>query len=439
MEQDVHNSHVLLTQALVPYVNGMRRFIAEDLQKALGEQWWPAGVLGVFDEERKRRLEGEVQRHPGRALELSLDVAHFPHIIDANLGSAFPHTFMNRFDAFGRMRRIVHIRNQWAHQHEIAFPAALIAAGYMKDVLLELNQPEAVRIDRLIKDYAIEPMTIAEEEALYTIEPPIDIDELDLGEPRERVSTSTRLWRELRSYLPVETRVEMPEDADDGEAKVTIRVYNTAPSNGGEPEIHFRNVSITVDGVDAQGPTGHFFDVGPGQEYVAVYTFPPRQAIGLSLNVSGEVDAERFFQFRTAADVSTEVIAGIRQEFNEWLSALELEAFVNGIGESVAGFHKDIPWSELQSRRISLRQRVDELKNKQEDLEKLYDHFQLRDGSPLADRIMGLTNDLSELAIRIERLDGAMGATDLEQIESAVAGVREVQLSILRVEAAVRG
>ena len=439
MEQDAQDSHVLLTQALVPYVNGMRRFIAEDLQKALGEHWWPAGVLGVFDEDRKRRLEEEVQRHPARALELSLDVAHFPHIIGANLGSALPHTFMNRFDAFGRMRRIVHVRNQWAHQHEIAFPAALIAAGYMKDVLLELNQPEAVRIDRLIKDYAIEPMAVAEEEAMYTIEPSIDADDLDLGELRERVSTPTRLWRELRNYLPVETRVEMPEDVDAGEAKVTIRVYNTAPSNSDEPEIHFRNVSITVEGVDARGRNGHSFDVGPGQEHVVVYTFPPRQAISLSLNVSGEVDAERFFQFRTSTNVPTEVIAGIRQEFNEWLSALELEVFVNDLEASVAGFHKDIPLSELQSRRMALRQRVGELKNKQEDLEKLYSHFQLRGGSPLADRMKGLAKDLIELGNRIEKLDGAMGATDLEQIEGAVAGVREVQLSILRVEAAVRG
>lgn len=423
----------------MPYVNGMRRFIAGDLQKALGEYWWSAGVLGVFDEDRKHRLEEEVQRHPGRALELSLDVAHFPHIIDANLGSAFPHTFMNRFDAFGRMRRIVHIRNQWAHQHEIPFPVALIAAGYMKDVLLELNQPQAVFIDRLIKDYAVEPTAIAEEDVMYTIEPPIDSDDLDLEELRERVSTPTRLWRELRSYLPVETRLEMPEDAEDGEAKVTIRVYNTAPSNSDEPEIRFRNVSITVDGVDARGRNESSFDVGPGQEHVLVYTFPPRQAISLCLNVSGEVDAERFFQFRTPVNVPTEIIAGIRQEFNEWLSALELEAFVNGIEASVAGFHKDIPWSELQSRRMALRQREDELKNKQEDLDNLYRHFQLRGGSPVADRIKGLAKDLIELGKRIEKLDGAMGATDLEQIEGAVAGVREVQLSILRVEAAVRG
>ena len=44
-----------------------------------------------------------------------------------------------------------------------------------------------------------------------------------------------------------------------------------------------------------------------------------------------------------------------------------------------------------------------------------------------------------EFAERLKELDDAMGETDMAKIESAVQGIQEVHLALLRVEAVVRG
>ena len=434
----VSDADVLMTLCLRLYVGGMRRVVSERLQEVFGQEWWQRGVLGVVDKERRQHLKEETRRYPQRDPSASLDVAYFPPIINANVDQIFPNAFVNRFDAIAQMWNIVHVRNLWAHQHDVSFPLALRAAGLMKDVLLELKCPKALEIEKLIKEYAIQPMAVAEEQAVYNVETPIDAD--DLPDVRETLSTPGMLWRELRGYLQVETEVAMPEDQERGDATVTVRVYNSAPSNREAPEVHFRGIAIQAVGGNARRRgEGEISELGLGDTGEVQFTFPARQVLGVTFDITGEVDTERYFRFSTGVGLPRDVVAPIQREFIAWLDAMELKVFVEGVEADVTGFHEEMPINELRSRRIALKRRAEELQEKQENLEKLYSHFRLRGGSAVADRIKELASDMVEFAERLKELDDAMGETDMAKIESAVQGIQEVHLALLRVEAVVRG
>ena len=437
-EDVVSDADVLMTLCLRLYVGGMRRVVSERLQEHFGQEWWQRGVLSVVDKERRQHLKDDARLNPQRDPSASLDAAHFPLIINAHVDQVFPNAFVNRFEAIDRMWNVVHVRNQWAHQQGVPFPRALRAAGWMKDVLLELKCPEALEIEKLIKDYAIQPMGVAEEQAMYNVETPIDAD--DLPDVRETLSTPGMLWRELRGYLQVETEVNMPEDQGKGAATVTVRVYNSAPSNREAPEIHFRGIAIQAVGGDARRRgDGEISGLGPGDTGEVQYTFPARQLLGVTFDITGEVDTERYFRFSTGVGLPREILAPIQREFIAWLDAMELKVFVEGVEADVTGFHEEMPINELRSRRIALKRRAEELQEKRGDLDKLYSHFRLRGGSTLADRIKELARDMIEFAERLKELDDAMGETDMAKIESAVQGIQEVHLALLRVEAVVRG
>ena len=224
------DADVLMTLCLRLYVGGMRRVVSERLQEHFGQEWWQRGVLSVVDKERRQHLKDDTRLNPQRDPSASLDAAHFPLIINAHVDQVFPNAFVNRFEAIDRMWNVVHVRNQWAHQQGVPFPRALRAAGWMKDVLLELKCPEALEIEKLIKDYAIEPMAVAEEQAMYNVETPIDAD--DLPDVREALSTPGALWRELRGYLQVETQVDMPEDQDKGRCNRHRPCVSARPATG---------------------------------------------------------------------------------------------------------------------------------------------------------------------------------------------------------------
>ena len=436
-EDVVSDADVLMTLCLRLYVGGMRRVVSERLQEHFGQEWWQRGVLSVVDKERRQHLKDDTRLNPQRDPSTSLDAAHFPLITNAHVDQVFPNAFVNRFEAIDRMWNVVHVRNQWAHQQGVPFPRALRAAGCMKDVLLELKCPEALEIEKLIKDYAIEPMAVAEERAMYNVETPIDAD--DLPDVREALSASGALWRELRGYLQVETQVDMPEDQERGDATVTVRVYNSATSNREAPEVHFRGIAIQAVGGNARRRgDGEISELGPGDTGEVQFTFPARQILGVTFDITGEVDTERYFRFSTRVGLPSEVVEPIQREFIAWLDAMELKVFVEGVEADVTGFHEEMPMNELRSRRIALKRRAEELQEKRENLDRLYRHFRLRGGSTLADRTKELASDMIEFAERLKELDDAMGETDMVKIKAAVRGVQEVHLALLRVEAVVR-
>ena len=432
------DADVLMTLCLRLYVGGMRRVVSERLQEHFGQEWWQRGVLSVVDKERQQHLKDDIRLNSQRDPSTSLDAAHFPLITNAHVDQVFPNAFVNRFEAIDRMWNVVHVRNQWAHQQGVPFPRVLRAAGWMKDVLLELKCPEALEIEKLIKDYAIEPMAVAEEQTMYNVETPIDAD--DLPDVRETLSTLGMLWHELRGYLQVETEVAMPEDQERGDATVTVRVYNSAPSNREAPEVHFRGIAIQAVGGNARRRgEEEISELGPGDTGEVQFAFPARQILAVTFDITGEVDTERYFRFTTNAGLPEEVVEPIRKELHAWLDKMDLKAFVEGVEADVSGFHEEMPMNELRSRRVALKLHAEELKAKRQDLDKLYSHFKLRGGSMLADRIKELASDMNDSTERFKELDEAMGETEMEKIEDAVRGVQEVHLALLRLEAAIRG
>ena len=178
--------------------------------------------------------------------------------------------------------------------------------------------------------------------------------------------------------------------------------------------------------------------LGPGDTGEVQFTFPARQILGVTFDITGEVDTERYFRFLTGVGLPSEVVEPIQREFIAWLDAMELKVFVEGVEADVTGFHEEMPMNELRSRRIALKRRAEELQEKRENLDRLYRHFRLRGGSTLADRTKELASDMIEFAERLKELDDAMGETDMVKIKAAVRGVQEVHLALLRVEAVVR-
>ena len=432
------DAKILLTCCLELYVIALRRVFPERLKAAFGDAWWDRGVLEALDVEGRRRLKEEIERNPGRDYAAALGPTHFWHIAREISNEIFPDLVFNRFEVIKRMRNIIYVRNYWAHQQEVSFSLALQAAGWMKDVLIELKCAEALRIEGIMNDHAIEPTIVAEAYAMDTVEPPVDDDDLPPPDERETLSGPASLWHELRQHLEVEVHVDLPEE-EQGPATVTVRMHNAAPNDPQSPEVHFR--AITVRPVGGGNPikgSGNIPVLGPGNAAQAQFSFPPRQLLNATFDVDAEVDMERYFRFTAGATIPEDVVAPIRQEFMAWWDAVNVKEFAEGIEAELTGFHEKMPMDELQSRDAALNCRIQELQGKLENLSKLYSHFELRDTGPLARRVKELVADMRALEERLNELKGAMSSYNMEEIATAVESVKGVRLAVLRLEVVVR-
>ena len=427
------DSYIFFTKCHWLYVQGVRRAIRECLRSAYGEEWWGRGVLLALSETGRERLQNEVERVPdGIELETLLDAGHFGWIVAQHHNAAFAGSFHDSQRAFRDFRRLASARNRWAHIQSISPVQAQQAANLMRQILADLRCVEALEIAEMTRNFAYEPGAATDEWHIPDSEP-MD-DGLDrAADPR---SSLWHLWRQAQSYLTLEKSVVLSTSVRNQEvtANVTLKIYNTAPDSKDWPAVHFKRVSLNVPGHRQQS----LGELEPGQMREVSYTFPAKQLIDVEFVAYGYVDMDKLFQFQQTVSLPNEVISPLQREFVERLAEIGVNEFVSSTLETIGAINPNMTLAEVHQVRQALAHLPGRTDEKRDLLGKLFNEFHLNRETALGQRIRELILALADFKAKVSELDTAIGSTDLALIDQAMKELQQIQISVLRIEDAIR-
>ncbi len=421
----------------------MREAIRYRLEQVFGKDWWDWGVMMALSEDQKGPIRRYFDRYPAREEHLHLDPNHFPQIVEQNYNRSFSDAFDNPRDVQTILRRLVALRNEWAHDLSMSWDRVGWGADMMKHILVSLRRDEALEIENMVRDTAA-----ANGDYTPPDRPLPDVEE-PVGEapPRDMPADQWDFWHQLVDSLQMTVEVGDNEHDPDNLANVTITVRNTVPDSSDVPAVHFRDVVIQRSGTPMWQGEGRdrrevrelqLGGMEPGDIQCMAVTVARPGLIAAEFKVSGVVDTERLFGFQRTAGMPSSVTGPLRQSFLERMDAVGIESFLEDILASTKALDSDRSFAEISEARATLREKPEAITGIQVAVKEIENDFSLSRDSVLGDRMGELRNTLEGFRGRLGSLDEAIGNTDLEAIQQTREDIRGVQLAVLRVEDAVR-
>ena len=291
------------------------------------------------------------------------------------------------------------------------------------------------------QQFASEPGIPLEEEYIDDREPEA-IDE----NPFQSSDVLGRIWDQAQSFLVLDKTVAQSQGVHDRQlwANVTIRIHNTAPNSPDWPWVCFKSVNFDVPGIQwewqgsrQRGPRS-FGELAPGQVHEIGLTFPWNQLMSVTFVVSGQIDTDRLLDFRQVTGLPTEVVTPLQQDFAAQLSAIEINQFVGSAIAIFGALSPTMPLADVVNVREAVHDFSARIDDKQIRLDQLLGMFHLGPGTAMGTRIQDLSQALRDFQSKISDLDVAIGDTDLQRIGEAVDELKQIQLSLQRVEDAIQ-
>ncbi len=422
------DAYIFFTGCHRLYVQGTRRAFRERLVSAFGEDWWEKGVEHAVTADQLNNLRSEIERNPDRERHVLLDAPHFTWIIAKHHNAIFSDAFPNAISTFRDLRRLVGLRNEWAHIQDISLVRARQAADVMKHILASLDCEEALEVERMSQDLVFEHSNTAAGDSIE------DVDHSDDGFDSQHATIEpSDFWRQLQSYLVVEKTVTLP-DQPNGEARVLLKVHNTAPDSRDWPAVHFKSVIIKSLG----GREEHLGMLHPGETSEVGFTFPAKQLVTVEFEVVGKIDADQLFHFSRTTNLPQEVIAPLQQEFADQMESIAIKAFVNEVLDAIDAPDPNMTLTDIARIRDSLKLQSERIEEKLTALKGLSREFRLDTQSRLGSRTNEVALTLVDFRGKLNALDEAISRTDLESMNEAVHDLKQVQLAVLRVEGTIK-
>lgn len=436
--------YLLFTALHRVYVGGMRVAIRERLEREFEKDWWEWGVMMALSDDQKGQIRIHFDRWPDREEHLHLDPSHFPQIVAQNYNRSFSDSFDNPRDVQTILRRLVYLRNLWAHDLTMSWDHVGWGAEMMKHILASLSRDEAVEIENMVRD------TDAAEGDYGPLAEPISDSAAQEEElrPRSVPADQWGFWRELVDSLQIAVEITDHEEDPENLANLTITVRNAVPDSSDVPSVHFRDVVVGGVGTDMREPGASYplrnrgplqlGEMGPGAIEERTVTVAKPGLIAAEFRVSGVIDTERLFGFERTAGMPGSVTQPLRERFLERMEAVGVRPFLDGILETTDALDSDRSLADVTRARTALREKPEEITQIQLALKEIETDFSLQRDSVLGERMGGLRNSLERFRERLGSLDEAIGKTDLEAIGKTKDDVRRVQLAVLRVEDGVK-
>ena len=425
------DGYLFFTQTHKLYVQGVRRAICERLEAFFGEDWWERGVELALRPEHRDNLRNEIERRPDRDLKLFLDASHFGWVIVNHHNDVFADAFSDTMWTANEVRRLTHLRNEWAHIQDISLAQARRAAESMKGILAALRCEEALEIERMVNDLGVQP----EEDPVSDLGEHVELEETPFDSPDSRRGPWD-LWHQLRSYLVVDKSVEFVQDErrHGRRAQVSVRVHNNAPDSSDWPAVHFESVRVNVAG----GNTEHLGSLEPGQSAEACFTFPAMRLVDVDIKVEYQVDGSRLWAFQHSTHLPADVIAPLQKEFVSRLEAVGIKDFIERTLEEIGSPDQSMTIADIARIRGNIQAFKAGSTEKRASLGAITQEFSLNRESTLGGRTREIVLELVEFEKNLVSLDEAIGLTDLDLISNAVGNLRQTQLAVLRVEDTIR-
>lgn len=441
-----HDTHLFFTRCHWLYLQGVRRALRERLGAIYGADWWSRGVLPALPAAVGQRLQNEAARisgqEPGLEPHTLLDASHFGRIVAQHHRTAFDDAFSDSQRAFRDFGRLMTARNRWAHLQPISPAQAGQAADLMRQILTALRCAEALEIADMMQNIADQPGD-ATAELLPPEAEPADAD-LERADP---ASALRQLWQQAHSYLTLEKEVVLSSLINGQQecAKVNIRIHNTAPDSKDWPCVHFTAVSVHIPGVQLIREYNRhrlpiaLGELAPGQMHEIELTLPAKQLLIAEFVVSGAVDVGKLLQFQQMAYLPDEVVSAVQAEFAASWSVIAVNDAVKEVLDAITTITPDMKLSDVVRVRQSLANLSAGIDEKRNQIGLLDTEFHLGRESFLGQRVREIVLALVDFNSKVSELDAAIGSTDLALISQAVSDLQQIQLSVLRVEDAIRG
>lgn len=426
------DTHIFFTRCHWLYVQGLRRAIRERLMSAYGADWWERGVLLALAEPARQRLQGDAERAPGSELQSLLDAGHFGRIVAKHHDVAFTDAFTDSRRAFRDFRRLASARNQWAHIQTISPAQARQAADLMRQMLAAFRCEEALEIADMVQNTAYEPGDAIEEWRTVAAEPAADFDG---SEPENAL---WKIWQQSQSYLVVDKSVVYWSEirGRTEQAQITLTVHNSAPNSSDLPAVHFKSVTISVPGLSRRH---RLEQLGPGESQEVTFELPAKQLlIAAGFVIHGEVDADRLFHFRSISNLQEKFLDDLRQEFLNLLQQIQINELISTALGLVSSLNANVTLSDVILIRGALGQISGDIDEKRRQVDSLTREFHLVAESTLGGRMRELIRALGDFNSKVSELDTAIANTNLDLISQSVSDLKQIQISVLRVEDTIR-
>lgn len=426
------DTHIFFTGCHWLYIQGVRRAIRERLIAAYGGDWWERGVLLALSEPARKRLQDDAERAADSEPESLLDAGHFGWIVAKHHNAAFTDAFTDSRRAFRDFGRLASARNQWAHIQSISPAQARQAADLMRQMLAALRCEEALEVAEMVQNTTYEPGDAIEEWRTTAADPAADFDG---SEPENAL---WKLWQQAQSYLVVDKSVVYWSEirGRSEQAQITLTVHNNAPNSNDWPAIHFKSVTVAIPGI---GRPRRLEMLGPGETQEVSFDFPEKQLlIASEFVIRGEVDADRLFRFRSTSNLQENFLDDLRQEFLDRLQRIQVNELISTSLEAVSSLNANATLSDVVQIRESFGQISNEINKKRELFNALTGEFHIVSESPLGMRMRELIQALVAFNSKVSELDTAIANTDLDRISEAVSDLKQIQISVLRVEDTIR-
>ena len=424
-------AYIFFTKCHLLYVQGMRRSIKNRLVTAYGEQWWDRGVLRALPEAIRDRLAREVERYPDAERHDLLDVAHFGQIIASRHANAFTDDFADPVQAYRSFRRLASVRNRWAHIQTMSHAEVRFAAELMRQILAALRCEEALEIAEMTEQIAAPDVDYIDEH--FESEQETVVDQLDHQTPTDLI---WQLWNRAQSFLEVEQEIYFSQEIRNRteRAHINLKVHNNAPNSLAWPVVHFRSVQVGIPQVGTETLEA----LGPGETREIELSCPAAKLVEVQIEVSGQLDSNRLFDFWRTAELPEGVVIPIRQKFTSELDAVQVRDFVANALQTIDTVNPDMTLSEIANFRTAATNLSQESQTKLELLGNLFGRFHLSEESNLGNQLLELIRMLQDFGSKISILDDAIGHTDLDEIRNAVQDLKQMQLAVFRIEDAIR-
>jgi hypothetical protein len=176
----------------------------------------------------------------------------------------------------------------------------------------------------------------------------------------------------------------------------------------------------------------------PGKMAETHFAFPAMQLVDIDIQVAYQIDGDRLWGFRQSTNLPSEVIGPLQQEFVSRLDAIGVKEFVNSALEEIGVPDQSMTLADIARIRSNIQVLTPGSREKRQALEALANQFSLNRESMLGGRTREIMLGLAEFEKNLAALDQAIGLTDLDLITEAVSNLKQIQLSVLRVEDTIR-
>ena len=436
----------LFTEFHQIFVRGMRNAIQHRLRSTYGDDWFHRAVLPAVSDTQRANLTAVLSNPAVDGSASLLDVGHFAHIVRWNHAAAFSDTFPEIDLVLGRLRFLVSMRNQWAHipQDGMDLDRVVSATLAMQGILVALRCREALEVARLMNernfdhhdDRSLDRAVVENERLGYEHETDVPVDEVS--------AAPLALWHTVQSYLVAEASMEPRDTLDsenedlDSEVLVTVRVTNIAPASEDRPIVKFENVGLLVK---PDRPGNGRYGLGtlaPGQIAERQFTLQPKEVAQFEYRIDGRLDTQTFFEVHQNGTLPIGIIRQVLDEFRERFEQIGISDPLTMALGSLEIVKPSMTLADASRVRQELQEVAQRIEEKRTVLGALYQEFFLDPESSLGAQVREVILLLEGLGARIQAVDDAIGATDLQEIKQAVENFEQLQMSVLRVEETIR-